>query len=237
MRRILAVLPILSLGLLSACNVVLTKQPLFTAADEAGAPSLRPGVWVMEDPDCSVDEKTPMTSWPDCSGGMVFRDGQAIGVSHKDGKTSWERQPMVIAAGDPRIAQLRIHLNLSSGSGRNTSGQDTTLYGYAALKVLKSGPRGKITAFTYWPVQCGPPPPPPKPNARPEAALQMGTRHLLPGLEMKKGEAVCTTTSIPALRNAAKASEAWREKVTSAHWAREAGPGDMPPPGVAIKDG
>lgn len=237
MQRILATLSILSLGFLSACNVVLTKDPLFTAADEAGAPPLRPGVWVMQDPDCSFDEARPVTTWPDCSGGMIFRDGQAIGVSRKEGKTSWERQPLVIAAGDPRIAQLRVHLNLSSGSGHNVSGQETTLYGYAAVEPLKTGPAGRITAFSYWPVQCGPPPPPPKPDAKPEVAFQMGTRHLLPGLEMKEGEAVCTTSSIAALRNAAKASKAWAEKIGTAHWAREARPDDMPPPGEAIKEG
>ncbi len=235
MRRILTVLAILSLSALAACNVVLTQKPLFTTADEAGAPTLRPGVWVMQDPDCSFDEQQPMTSWPDCAGGMIYRDGQAIGVSRKDGKTRWERQALVIAGGDPRIAQVRVHLDLSAGSGQNASGQNADFYGYAAVQVLKTGPAGKITAFGYWPVMCGPPPPPPKPNAKPDVAFQLGTKKLLPGLEMKKGEAVCTTTSIPALRNAAKASQAWAEKISTAHWAREPGPGDMPPPGVAIK--
>lgn len=237
MRRILAVLSILSLGLLSACNVVLTKQPLFTAADEAGAPPLRPGVWVLRDPDCSFDETQPMTTWPDCAGGMIYRDGQALGVSRKDGKTTWERQPLVIAGGDPRIAQVRVRLDLSAGSGHDTSGQNADLYGYAAVQVLKTGAAGRITAFSYWPVMCGPPPPPPPPNAKPEVAFQLGTKKPLPGLEMKKGEAVCTTSSVPALRNAAKASVAWREKEMTAHWVREAGPADMPPSGTAIKDG
>jgi len=237
MRRILATLAILSLSLLSACNVVLTKEPLFTAADEAGAPPLRPGVWLMQDPDCSVDETKPMTNWPDCAGGMIFKDGEAMGVSRKDGKTSWERQPLVIAGGDPRIAQIRIHLDMSSGGARNVSGENASFYGYAALKVLKAGPGGRITAFSYWPVLCGPPPPPQKPDAKPDVAFQLGTRKPLPGMEMKKGEAVCTTTSVDALRGAAKASQAWAEKLMTAHWVRQAGPGDLPPPGVAVKEG
>ena len=226
MRRILA---ILALCLLSACNVVVTKTPLLTAADEAGAPPLRPGVWVMEDPDCSVDARQPLTAWPDCAGGMVFKDGEATSYSKKEGKGVWEREPLVLAAGDPRIAQVRFHMNLSSGAGANQSASDQMLYGYAAVRPTAFGPQGRITAFTYWLIQCGPPPPPPKPNASPKVAFQFGTRHPLPGMQMKKGDALCTTTSVDALRGAAKASFAWREKPMNAHWARAAGPGDSPP--------
>ncbi|MGA0599395.1 hypothetical protein ACO2Q3_01675 [Caulobacter sp. KR2-114] len=216
--------------------MVVTKTPLFTAADEAGAPPLRPGVWVMRDPDCTFDETRPMDSWPDCAGGMVYEGGMALGVSRKDGKLTWKRQPLVIAGGDPRIAQVRFQMNLSSGAGDVKSGQNTTLFGYAAVRPLKVGPGGKVIAFSYWPVQCGPPPPPPKPNAKPEVAFQLGTRHPLPGIEMKKGDALCTTSSVDALRGAAKASEAWREKEMTAHWARAPGPGDRPPPGAPVSE-
>ncbi|HEY7853246.1 MAG TPA: hypothetical protein VIB82_09745, partial [Caulobacteraceae bacterium] len=68
---------------------------------------------------------------------------------------------------------------------------------------------------SLWPVQCGPPPPGDK---------AASTSKPLPGMVMKPDDPVCTTTSIPALRAAAKASEAWAEKLLSARWLRD-GPG------------
>ncbi len=216
-------LALMALIMLSACNVVVTKTPLLTAADEAGAPSLKPGVWVMEDPDCKFDEHLAMPDWPDCAGGMVFKDGEAISNNRKEGKDRWEHQALILAAGDPRIAQVRFHMDISSGKA---AASDQMLYGYAAVRPTKVGPEGRILAVTYWTVDCGPPPPPSK---RPEDALKFGTRKPLPGIEMKKGDALCTTSSVAALRGAAKASEAWRDKPLNAHWARPAGPRDLPP--------
>lgn len=43
MRALLIVLAALGL---SACNLVYSEKPLFSAADVRGAPRLRPGVWV-----------------------------------------------------------------------------------------------------------------------------------------------------------------------------------------------
>lgn len=55
---------------LGACNVVVTKAPLFSKADESGAPPLRPGLWRMgSEPDCTVDESKPLIDWPKCAPG------------------------------------------------------------------------------------------------------------------------------------------------------------------------
>jgi hypothetical protein len=40
-------------------------------------------------------------------------------------------------------------------------------------------------------------------------------------MEMKRGDAVCTTHSIPALRNAATASRAWADQIGESHWVRD----------------
>ncbi len=217
---------VLALGamvLLGGCNVVVTKAPLFAAADEAGAPPLKAGVWVMEDADCQFDERKAIPDWPDCAGGMVFKDGVAISNNRKDGKDHWERQPLILAAGDPRIGQLLFHMDISSGAH---SSSDQMMYGYAAVRPTRLGPEGRIIGVTYWMVQCGPPPPP---SSKPKDDFKFGTRKPLPGIEMKPGDALCTTKSISALRGAAKASEVWREKPMNAHWARPAGPRDLPP--------
>jgi hypothetical protein len=220
-----------SLVLLSACNVVVTKTPLFAPKDAAGAPTLRPGVWLFFKEDgCQVDEHRPFTEWPDCVGGGLVSEGRVRG--HKSGAPpdQLEDTPVVLAAGDPRIMQAQVDVDLSVNAEASASGGATATasgqssahakpYGYAAVRPTKFDPEGRITAFTLWPVLCGPPPPKDKDgNDTAPATLKP-----LPGLMMKKGDAVCTTDSAGALRGAAKASEAWADKpLRESHWVRDA---------------
>jgi hypothetical protein len=223
----------IGLALLSACNVVLTKTPLFTQADAVGAPQLRPGVWLFfQQPDCKVDESKPFTEWPDCAGGGLVSAGSVKG--HKAGTPpdQLEDTPVVLAAGDPRIFQAQVDVDLSAQASASVSGEGTTAssstssssasakpYGYAGVRPTKFDAQGRIVAFALWPVQCGPPPPKDKDGNDTAAA----TLKPLPGIEMKPGDAVCTTNSVPALRGAAKASEAWAPGPTaSSHWVRDA---------------
>lgn len=109
--------------LLGACNVVLTKAPLFTQADAAGAPQLRSGVWlIFERPDCQVDTAKPFTDWPDCAGGGLVSNGEIAG--HKSGtpRDALEHTPVVLAAGQPRIAQLRVDVDVSTQADASASG-------------------------------------------------------------------------------------------------------------------
>ena len=207
--------------LLAACNVVMTKEPLFTAADAAGAPPLRPGVWVLfKDPDCKFDEHAPFTDWPDCAGGGLVTATDVAGHKNGAAKDVLEHSPLVLAAGDPRIAQLQVSVDMSAETSAEASGGASASasasvtapkpnpYGYAGLRPTKLDSQGRIVAFISWPVQCGPPPPVDK-QGNPTA---MGTLKPLPGMEMKPGDAVCTTRSQDALRAAAKASEAWTDQ-------------------------
>jgi hypothetical protein len=217
-------------ALLGACNVVLTKAPLFTEADGAGAPTLRPGVWLLfKQPDCDVDTAKPFVDWPDCAGGGRVSSGELAG--HKSGapKDVLEKMPLVLAAGDPRIAQMRVDVDVTVGADATASGGASASasasggghaepYGYAGVRPTRFDDQGRIVAFTFWPVACGPPPPKDKNGA--DTAL--GTLKPLPGMEMKPGEAVCTTRSKDALRAAAKASEAWAEHpIPEARWLRD----------------
>jgi hypothetical protein len=227
MWRILA---IASLALLGACNVVMTKDPLFTHADEAGAPPLRPGVWlIFKEPGCQLDETKPFVDWPDCAGGGHVGPGEIAG--HKSGapKDQLERTPLVLAAGAPRVAQLRVDVSVSGEADASASGGATASaeangggqaqpYGYAGLRPTKLDDAGRVVAFVFWPVACGPPPPKDKSGADTAA----GTPKPLPGIEMKPGDAICTTSSKDALRAAAKASEAWAEHpLPEARWLRD----------------
>src|SRR5690242_14029424 len=101
-----AALLILALLTLSACNVVVTRTPMFSVADEAGAAPMKPGVWAFEDPACTFDETRPILQWPNCAGGAVIGPGFMMGHDNKGGRDQWERLPLVLARGDPRVAQV-----------------------------------------------------------------------------------------------------------------------------------
>jgi hypothetical protein len=217
-------------ALLGACNVVLTKEPLFTQGDAAGAPTLRSGVWLFfRQPDCDVDPSKPYLDWPDCAGGGIVSAGEIAG--HKSGapKDELERTPVILAAGDPRVGQLRVDVDTSVHADASASGGATASasasggghaqpYGYVGLRPTKLDAQGRIVAFKFWPVACGPPPP----KGKDGDDIAGGTLHPLPGMQMKPGEPYCSTTSKDALRAAAKASEAWAEgPIPEARWLRD----------------
>jgi hypothetical protein len=181
-----------------------------------------------KEPGCAVDEKAPFTDWPDCAGGgLVTDDGQISG--HKSGapKDQLEHAPIVLAAGDPRVLQIQMDVSVgveaqASASGdaetsTSSSSAQTKAYGYAGVRPTKFDSEGRITAFTLWPVQCGPPPPK---NAKGED-MAGGTKKPFPGMIMDEG-GDCTTTSPTALRSAAKASQPWTHPLGEAHWVRDA---------------
>lgn len=195
---------------LGGCNVVVTKDPLFTRANEAGAATLKPGLWRMEmDPKCAVDETKPLADWPECAAGAVLADGMAGFYDRKSDadKPIWKEQPVILAAGDPRVLQLQTEV----GGDIN---MESSPYLYLGVRPTKTDSDGRITEFSLWPVLCGPPPP---------GAQDPLTKHLLPGLTAKPDEPVCTTTSIAALQNAAKASVAWTAEIKKGHWVRAGG--------------
>jgi len=223
-------LAVASLAMLGACNVVVTKDPLFSQADSAGAPTLRPGVWlIFEQPGCKVDTSKPFVDWPDCAGGGLVGNGEIAG--HKSGapKDVLEKTPVVLAAGDPRIAQLPVDVDVSAQASASASGDATASasasgggkarpYAYAAVRPTKFDDQGRISAFRFWPIDCGPPPPKDKQGND----VAAGTLHPLPGMEMKPGDPFCSTRSKDALRAAAKASEAWADgPIPEARWLRD----------------
>jgi hypothetical protein len=63
----------------------------------------------------------------------------------------------------------------------------------------------------------------PPPKDKNGADVAAGTLHPLPGMQMKPGDAYCSTGSKEAIRAAAKASEAWADgPIPEAHWLRDA---------------
>jgi hypothetical protein len=211
MKAMRAFLMLAGLAVLGGCNVVINTTPLLTAADEAGAPALRPGVWRGDaDPSCVVDESRPMTDWPACGGGAVIGPGQATYHDKDAAAGVMTHDPFIFAAGEPRIAQARLNIK---GDIKFTDG--AARYAYAGARATKVDDQGRILAIALWPIQCGPPR-----TGAPDGSST--TQHPFPGMVIKQGDPFCTTASVAALRGAAAPSEAWAPAKLGAHWVRDA---------------
>jgi len=202
-----------SLASLTACNMVVTDKPMFSAADGAGAPPLRAGVWRIDDPACAFDDHLAQSQWPECAH-----------ASPPLGETA----PWLLVAGAPPLLQMPLPL---------PSGTSVSLYYfYMAYRPLKLDAKGRVVEMATWFVQCGAPPPPEpgpvklEPDAKDLSALGKAalTKAPFPGLTLRTDMADCTADSPAALRNAAKASEALEHPLRVSRWVREAGPGDKP---------
>jgi hypothetical protein len=213
-------LVLVGVTLLSACNMLMTKDPVFASAAGDGAPGMRPGVWGSDvGPDCNVDTTQPLAAWPACAGGFVVISDSKLGgySAQADKPTTWTTTGYVLASGDPRVFQVL----LSSQAGGNNVLTMPSVYVYAGLEPTKFDEQGRIVAGVSWPVLCGPPPPSDAKTA--DGSPQMGTLAPLPGLTMDDGHTNCSTTSAEAVRGAAKASRDFAKPtdLTRSHWVRD----------------
>lgn len=184
-------------GLLSGCNMVTSHAPLFTEADAARAAPLKPGAWMTDDPRCRDDPHVPADLVADCTGLQVDRAGRLV----LENENGWIT---LVADGQPEIVQL----------GRAEDG-----FFYAALRPTKTDAQGRVTALSFWFVECGPPPPDDAKN--PDGTRRFLTYALAPGLEPDNGN--CIANDADAVRAAALASEE-RQTPVAYRWIR-AGPG------------
>jgi hypothetical protein len=217
MRSLLLLTALLLLG---ACNMVVTKDPLFSKADPPLA--LREGIWrEPSDGPCDVDESKPLADWPGCAKGSVIAKGKVGGWETDDkGVRTWRTSDVVFAAGRPAVAQ--VHLTDLEMKGVGDLPIKPSFYLYLVIRPTKTDDAGRIIAYTGWPIFCGPPPP--DGSKGPDGTSpRMGTLQPLPGLTMDKDGANCTTASQDVLRAAGAASEAWAESgsTTVTHWVRD----------------
>ena len=216
LRRVLA---LAALALLGACNMVVTKDPVFGKADAVGAPGMRPGVW-NGDPkaDCQVDESQPLAQWPACASGFVVLDDHTLGnFDNQGGKHQWATTDFLLAAGEPRVLQLHL------APGANDP-MMPAVYVYAGYRPTRFDGSGRIVAGQAWIVICGPPPPPPAPGSQDAGGKQrMGTLHPFAGLTMDSDGTNCSPDSPAALRNAARESRGLTtaKDISGSHWVRD----------------
>ena len=196
----------LAASALNACNVVATKDPLFSQAD-ASPLKLHDGVWAPENDQCRFDQAKPIDAWPDCAEPLLVRDGEFL-TWQPDNKT-WRSDAtgrILIVAGDPMILEAR-----------DTPQNSEPIYVYAGF-VPRTDAQDRIVGLQAWPVLCGPPPPGPKGAP----ATQAGTKAPFPGMTMDAKGQTCTTSDPRALRSAARASKGLATKgLASAHWVRD----------------
>ena len=205
-RIILLAALALAAAALGACNVVATKDPVFSQAD-ASPLKLHDGVWAPEDGDCRFDQAKPVDAWPECAQALLVRDGEFL--TWQGDTKSWRSDStgkVLIVAGDPMILQAR-----------DTPENSAPIYVYAGF-TPKTDSQGRIVAIQAWPVLCGPPPPGPKGAP----ATQAGTKSPFPGMTMDAKNQTCTTSDPAALRGAAKASKGLATTgLSGAHWVRD----------------
>lgn len=192
---------------LSACNMVVTTEPMFLAQDQA-TPALREGLWVNPKDDCEFDIKTPATKWPECAQWIVIKGSSMTGTDEK-GKDFVV--PFVLAAGEPRVMQVKIE-----------DDKKAAVYVYLGLRALKFDKQGQIVSYTGWLTQCGPPPP--KDAKRPDGNPRYGSLQPSPGLIMDDDLSGCAPEDKAALIRAAGLSEAYEEasdKDDVSRWVRD----------------
>jgi len=217
-------------SLLGGCNLVISRAPVFTQADTAGAPAIRPGLWISEKTGCHFDETMPTDKWPDCADPLIITSTEFRGVG---AKAQGQAAPYLLAAGDPLVLQARTEIAASasaSATGDATASASASVttdpnspppYVFLGVRPLSFDRQGRVVRMEQWPAMCGPPPPPAPGGGAPPAKTAYVTRDPLPGLSIEGDD--CTPSGKAAVINAARESRAYSD-VQTAHWVRDTAP-------------
>jgi len=175
-----------TLGLLSACNMVISETPIFAESDRA---TLIPkdGIWLTKVDDCDFDASQPEAKWPECAVWVVVRNsGRELLVM--DGKDQTQRLDYLIAAGSPPVVQGKW-IDAAKEPG-------AAYYGFYGIEPQQLATDGFAAAST-WAVKCG--------------VQQQSSSKIqpFPGVS-----AECRPSSKDAIRSAATASRAAGEVMT-----------------------
>lgn len=211
---------ILAPGLLLGCNDVFSDHPWFTAADAAGAPRLRDGLWaVLDTPDCQFDQTQSPDKWPECADAMVVEGDRLLSLSWTSDAENGGRRPdgvdvaeIILATGTPRVLQFHA----LGKEGEEGGARADKIWFFVGIRPTAQDSSGRITGFNRWVVQCGPLPT--------GAGTSDVSKRPFRGIAVDGKD--CTATSAQALRNAAARSERLPGKsgqpdTPPARWIRE----------------
>lgn len=190
----------------SACVIVGSDKPLFTAADAQGM-ALRPGLWTMPDDTCKYDPVQPVSAWPSCANGMVLTATQLTGGFGKSDPP--QTMAYLLAGGDPPVVQVTAPPDRKP---------DDPYFIYAGLRPGRTDSSGRIVEARVWLAACFKPPTDLNSKAAPRPFV---------GLTLKKGASYCKAVEPEAVRNAVAKSEVLSVKGdklwVAAHWVRDGG--------------
>ncbi len=140
-----------------------SSLPLFSAADEAGAPQLHDGIWLepfTQEKPCPLDFKRPVGEWPDCANWLVVKGPQmsnlVLSFAGDTGKPSWgwRGETYLLAGGTPPIFQRQWRAGT---------------FWYRAAAGVSLGDQGAIVRYGEVPIPCAPlDVTPPDPSVSPE---------------------------------------------------------------------
>ena len=97
MIRLLLVFAMLALG---GCDPAVSRRPLLTE----GGSTPHPGLWALLEPDCPNPTSSAVQTWPECATPVWVRPGEATTIVLRHPV----RSALVLAAGEPRIAQVAV---------------------------------------------------------------------------------------------------------------------------------
>ncbi len=196
---------------LGGCNLVTSPTPVFAAADAAGAPALRPGVWAAPEKDCDFTPADSADTWPQCAAGVLVTPDKVFEADTPD-----DPAPYVLAAGDPRILQLYVDLSGLQPSSDHAPPRHA--YFFMGVKPQAHDSAGRITRAEIWFIACGPPSPK---GSGGGVETQDGsiTQKPLPGMTLN--DAGCSPKDQAALRGAVGPSRVWDSDHRVIHWLRD----------------
>ena len=228
---------------LSGCNLLVSEEPWFTAADAQPRPVLRDGLWVSTSADCRFNEAKPAERWPDCAVPSFVRGDELWLMTWEEADAHGRRRRIFGGweLADQESGGLPVvngdHLIVQYDKGAEPPPSDeldeaaanpnAERYMYSAMRILSRDERGKVTALESWNVQCGPISEPELTPARrrrlrgdPEFAEEPNnvTDQPFPGLTVV--ESHCIAEDVAAVRSAAALSEAI-DPPTQTRWIRE----------------
>jgi hypothetical protein len=220
MKRVFGAVGALTLSVwLAGCNLVVSEEPWFTAADAAPEPILRDGLWIQAEPGCRVDETRPAERWPECANATFVRGDERWTMRWDPG-----RRGRRFAGWEPGDAELSDALLIDNGDhlivqdpppakeiGQVAEEGSREVYAYAAIRPILHDDQGNVTALEIWFVRCGPLREDDERRGSrrdddTEQAATYVTDRPFPGLTVVDND--CLATSEEALRNAAVLSEA-----------------------------
>jgi hypothetical protein len=162
---------------LAGCNNVISLDPWFTAADAQGAPKFRDGLWLSaSEEDCRVNVVRPAERWPDCARATYVRGHETFAMEWDDPDgdgprrrtfAGWQKDPTVIANGDPLIGQIQMEGDSPTTPSDSADGEAEAeagagelppryVYFYRAIRPTRFDEQGNVVAAESWGVVCGP---------------------------------------------------------------------------------